>query len=146
MLSGKMILVIDDEPDVVTYLMTVLEDHGYRTLQASSAAEGSAIAREQGPDLICLDIMMPKRSGIALYEELKRDEKTRCIPVLFVSAFSRAHAFGQAEFRRLASEGHTPEPQGYIEKPIHVPAFLDAVASVVGPGAARSPVGEGGGQ
>jgi twitching motility two-component system response regulator PilH len=144
-LSGKRILIIDDEPDVVTYLTTVLEDHGYRALQASSAAAGAAIAREEAPDLICLDIMMPKRSGIALYEELKRDETTRSIPVLFVSAFNRAHAFGQAEFRQLAADGHVPEPQGYLEKPIDVPVFLEVVASLVGTAAARTQVGEGGG-
>ena len=77
----KRILVIDDEPPILTYLTTVLEDHGFEIRSATDAESGMTAALAFPPDLICLDIMMPKRSGLALYQELKRHPATRPVPV-----------------------------------------------------------------
>ena len=85
------ILVIDDEPSIVAYLTTLLEDEGYETRSASDAESGMALARECEPDLICLDIMMPKRTGIALYRMMRRDPDLEQVPVLFVSGYTQAH-------------------------------------------------------
>ena len=129
--NKKKILVIDDESSIVTYLTTVLEDGGYETCFATNAEAGLSLAREQRPDVITLDIMMPRRSGVALYQELKIDPELRDIPVVFVSAFSRSSGFGPASFRKLVPDERIPIPGVYLEKPVAVPEFLRAVASLL---------------
>jgi len=129
--SSKKVLVIDDELSIVAYLMAVLEDEGYKTCSATDAEEGLAVAREQLPDLITLDIMMPKRSGIALYRDLKLDSELCGIPVILVSAFSQNNDFRPASFRKIVPDERIPIPEAYVEKPIDVAAFLETVASLV---------------
>ena len=63
----KKILVLDDEPHVVTYLETLLHDHGYETASASNGKEGMDKVRSEAPDLICLDISMPPPTGVRVY-------------------------------------------------------------------------------
>lgn len=128
--SGK-ILVIDDEPSIVAYLMAVLEDEGYETCSATDAEQGLALARREAPDLITLDIMMPRRSGIALYQDLKLDSVLQYIPVIFVSAFSRTNDFRPASFRKMVPDERVPVPEAYVEKPIKVSEFLEVVADLI---------------
>ena len=72
---GKKIMVVDDEPDIITYLTTLLEENGYETESAKDGVDGLKKIRESRPDLVCLDILMPEKSGIGLYRELKKDER-----------------------------------------------------------------------
>ncbi len=139
-------MVIDDESSIIAYLTTVLEDEGYDTCSAMDAEEAVAVARQQQPDLITLDIMMPKRSGIALYQQLKLDDNLRRIPVVFVSAFSRSSGVGPASFRKMIPDERVPVPDVYLEKPVAVPEFLETVASLIesteadaGPGSGEAP-------
>ena len=132
--SVKKVLIVDDEPDVVTYLTMVLEDQGYETLGAGNAEDALAAARRAGADLICLDIMMPKRSGLSLYRQIKQDPSLRAIPALFVSAFSKAQDFTRSRFRALISDQDIPLPEGFIEKPIEIDEFIQAVQAIIGPG------------
>ena len=92
------------------------------------------LARKHRPDLICLDIMMPKRTGIALYEDFKSDPDLKAIPVIFVSAFSQVHDMKLPEyFHKVVSErAEIPDPEAYVEKPIKPTEFIDIVASVIG--------------
>jgi len=143
--SIKKVLVIDDESSIVTYLRTVLEDEGYKTCSANDAEEGLAVAREQLPDLITLDIMMPKRSGIALYQDLKLDSELCGIPVIIVSAFSRNSDFRPDSFRKIVPDERIPIPEAYLEKPIVVTAFLQTVMSMIG-SIASQPLADGGEQ
>ena len=143
-LERKKIMVIDDESSIIAYLTTVLEDEGYQTCSAMDAEEAMAVAREQQPDLITLDIMMPKRSGIALYQELKLDEELRKIPVVFVSAFGRSSGVGPASFRKMIPDERVPVPDVYLEKPVVVSEFLKTVASLIESAEAGSGPGEGG--
>ncbi len=79
------VLVIDDETDSRLLMTHYLHDLGCRVLQASSASEGLALARERRPDLITLDLMMPGMSGWDLLRTLKQDDELRGIPVVVVS-------------------------------------------------------------
>ncbi len=127
----KTVLVIDDESSIIAYLTTVLEDEGYETCSANDCEEGMAAAREQRPDLITLDIMMPKRSGLSLYRDLKLDSELSSIPVIFVTAFNRGHDLWPTAFRRMVPDGQVPLPEGYVEKPIDVAAFLETVTFLI---------------
>jgi two-component system cell cycle response regulator DivK len=68
----KKILIVDDDPDVILFLSTLLEDHGYQTITASNGRDGLRRTRSDCPDLILLDLMMPQKSGISLLSDLKR--------------------------------------------------------------------------
>jgi CheY-like chemotaxis protein len=137
--TRRKILVVDDEPSIVAYLTSLLEDNGYETCSVTDAMEAMTAVREESPDLITLDIMMPKRSGITLYQDLKLDPELRTIPIVFVSAFSRTNDFRPGSFRKMVPDERVPVPEAYIEKPIDIPVFLEAVASLLGPATADCP-------
>jgi len=123
----RKIMIVDDEPDILLYLDTLLQDHGYRVIKAESAEEAWDKLREDKPDLLCLDIMMPKQSGIALYKKLKTDPYFKDVPTIFISAFSTAKDFTGRGFRKLVPDREVPEPEAYLEKPLNISSFLSTV-------------------
>lgn len=137
--ARKKILVIDDERSAIIYMSALLEDQGYDAFSATDPAEGLALALTRKPDLICLDIMMPKKSGVGLYRDIRRRPVLKDVPVLFVSAYTQVHNTLTPQdpefFRVLVMDEDIPEPNGYIEKPIVVTEFIGAIASLIGPGA-----------
>lgn len=118
------ILIIDDEPDIVTYLRTLLEDHHYHIISASDGKAGLELARRERPDLVCLDIMMPKKTGVAVYQEMKTDVELKNIPVIIISAYESAYSFKGQTFRRIIKDKSIPEPLRFFEKPIDIDSFL----------------------
>lgn len=124
-------MVVDDESSIIAYLTTLLEDNGYETFSAMDAEQALAVIGDQRPDLITLDIMMPKHSGIALYRDLKLDPGLRGIPVVFVTAFNRLSDVGPASFHRMIKDEGVPSPEAYIEKPVVVVEFLETVARLI---------------
>lgn len=121
------IMVIDDEPDIRTYLLAVLEDNGYETCSADEQGSVSEVVLRERPDLIILDIMMPRRSGISIYKELRADPALGRTPVALISGMSPAAAFTEAAFRKLAADDAIAMPEGFIEKPVKVQALLELV-------------------
>ena len=120
-LSPRRILIIDDDPDVVTYLETVFRDNGYEPLCATDGDTGLELARSQLPDLICLDISMPAPSGVRVYRELRGDPKLSGIPVVMVTGVLRQFE----EF--IGRRRQVPPPDGYIAKPFQVEELLGVV-------------------
>ena len=103
-------LVVDDDPEIVTFLSTLLELEGIESSVATSAAAALEQLAQARPDLVLLDIAMPDRDGIDLCKELKRDPRTAEVPVFVVSArpgkdvVERALAAGAEEFIRKPFE------------------------------------------
>jgi CheY-like chemotaxis protein len=129
----KKVLVVDDEQSILIYLTTVLEDTGYAACSAIDGQEGLSVARREKPDLVCLDVMMPKRSGVSLYEQIKRDPDLRPIPVMFISAYNQIRDLRDpVAFRKMIPDTAIPQPELCMEKPIKVPEFLKAVAELTG--------------
>jgi CheY-like chemotaxis protein len=120
----KKILIIDDEPDIVVYLTTLLEDHDYTVISASDGQAGLELARTENPDLVCLDIMMPRKTGVALYQEIKTDPQLKKLPCIIISAYESAYSFKGQAFRRIVQDRSIPAPLRFFEKPIDVPGFL----------------------
>ena len=139
-MSGK-VLIVDDEIDNVTYLVTVLEDAGYPVVSATTADEALRLARKDAPALICLDVMMPRRSGVSLYKELRSDPALRSVPTVFISAVENSANFRGARFRKLVPDRSIPEPDAFFEKPIDVAAFVRFVGDTLGPPAAGAAPG-----
>ncbi len=130
--KNKMILIVDDEPHVVTYLETLLQDNGFDTVAAVNGREAMQKVRSGKPDLICLDITMPEESGIRFYRDLKDDPALHSIPVFIVTAVT-GYAGDPESFRKfISSRKQVPPPEGFFAKPIVKQEFLDAVRKLLG--------------
>lgn len=108
------ILVIDDDPDFVAATKLVLESKPYQVVTAFDGDEGLKKARDESPDLIILDVIMPLKDGFMVCEQLKRDPGLRKIPVLMLTAF--ADKVGETSI--AVSQGLTLEAEDFIDKPI----------------------------
>jgi CheY-like chemotaxis protein len=121
MVSQKTILIVDDEPDVLTYLSTLLEDHGYATILAKDGEEALAKLKASLPDLITLDVSMPEKSGVKLYREIKEDPRWKKIPILIVTGVS-------GDFQKfISTRQQVPPPEGYLSKPINQEEILELI-------------------
>ena len=114
----KHILVIDDEPDVRTYLATLLQDNGYSVATADDGEQGWQQVQKTKPDLITLDITMPEQSGVRTYRDLKADDALGKIPVVVITAV------GEPMHDFLKGRHQVPNPEGFMAKPIDQEALL----------------------
>ena len=124
------VLIVDDELDMRTYLSTLMETSGYKPIVAGDGREGLQLAREKRPNLIILDIMMPREGGIQMYRELKTDANLKDIPVIVVSAIAKKTFFHSQNLLGSYMGTPLPEPEAYIEKPPE-PEELYAMTSKV---------------
>jgi len=122
------ILIVDDEVEQIEFASTILEPSGYTVITAMDGREGMKKAREEKPDLILLDVMMPERSGIGMYQELKHDKETKNIPVIIVTGIARG---GHFDDRMMRQDKDIPAPDGYIEKPMNPDAVLRMVSDLL---------------
>jgi twitching motility two-component system response regulator PilH len=121
--KGKKILVIDDEPDFVLYLQTLLEDSGFQVVTANDGASGIAKALSESPDLITLDITMPGKSGIQIYRDIRANDKMGSIPIFIVT--------GAVDFRQLMYQKTVQAPEGFLNKPIDKDTFLMTINKIL---------------
>ena len=91
-LKDKLVLVIDDESDARLLLLNLIEGYGCRVMAASSGEEGLRMARESRPDLITVDLVMPRMDGWQLVKALKNDPQLKQIPIVVVSIVANEHA------------------------------------------------------
>lgn len=129
--NSRKIMIVDDEQDIVDYMTIFLEDNGYEVASATDTDEIMPTVERFRPDLMLLDIVMPKKTGLAIYRVLKEEPEYRDMPILIVSAFSRSRDFPQAEFDRMIKESGLPEPGGYVEKPIDRKQLLELIGSLL---------------
>lgn len=87
----KKIMVVDDDPNIVDYLVSVFEDHGYLTCRASDGIVAYDVAKAEKPDLITLDLEMPNQWGPRFYRKLTQEEEFSDIPVIVISGLSGIH-------------------------------------------------------
>ncbi len=85
-MAQKTILVIDDEPELLAMIATVLKAEKYRVLTATHGEEGLRVARKDQPDLIILDIMMPEMDGWVVCRQLREHRRTKEIPIVMLTA------------------------------------------------------------
>ncbi|MBW2565381.1 MAG: response regulator [Deltaproteobacteria bacterium] len=129
---GKTILAVDDELQTRDFVSTVLEENGYTPVLAENGEEAMEIIRQNKPDLVILDIMMPKQSGIKMYRELKRTESFKDIPVIVCSGLPRrTYLRAQAALTETSGES-VPHPDAYLEKPVTPERLEDTIKKVLG--------------
>ena len=118
--SGIKILVVDDEPDILEFITYNLSKEGFKVSTAQNGHEALEVAKRDHPHIMILDIMMPEMDGYEVCERLKGDERTRDIPVIFLTAKS------EVEDER---KGFALGAVDYITKPISPPLLLARVAT-----------------
>jgi DNA-binding response OmpR family regulator len=122
------VAIVDDEQDVLTFLRLVLEDAGCLVLTCRHPASALERVAEFRPHLICLDLLMPERTGVSLYVETRHDARLADVPVLILSGLNARDAL----IDLLHREGDIPPPAGYIEKPVEAERFLEAARAALG--------------
>jgi CheY-like chemotaxis protein len=122
-LDGYKILVVDDEPDFVSFASAILEDNGAAVVAAYDGFEALEVARKENPDLITLDITMPGKDGKEVFEAMRKDPVLKSIPVCIIT--------GQPELRKLIYDRSVPPPNGYIDKPISEESLLKNVRRIL---------------
>ncbi len=126
-MDKKYILVVDDDPDLVETLAMMLESKGCEVGRAYDGIEGEESIRERRPDLVVLDIMMPRKDGYVLCGELKADEKTRDIPVVLLTAVGEA----VPSTSYTHADGMSTEADDYIAKPIDTEGLWEVVSALL---------------
>jgi len=124
---NKRILVVDDESDVREYLKAALKDAGFEVETACDGLEALESIRRNPPDLISLDLVMPKHSGVKCYRELQKDKTLSNIPVMTVTGHARDD-LGKADFEEMTMSG----PGVYLEKPVSPHSYVSAVRKLLG--------------
>ncbi len=136
---SKKILIVDDEPDTVTFISAVLEENGYASIGAKDGVEGLELLRKEHPDLVLLDLMMPKKSGITMFQEMRKDPSMSSIPVVVATGVSEVTGVDFRNFmykQPLRDEKKFVEttgltkytvPDGYLEKPLDPVELIKAV-------------------
>jgi two-component system, OmpR family, response regulator VicR len=119
----KCILCVEDEPEMIDLIRLILGRRGFEVKGATGGVEGLKMVREQHPDLVLLDLMMPDMDGWEVYQQIKADEKTRDIPVIVVTA--------KAQSIDKVLGLHIAKVDDYIAKPFSPQDLLNSVEKVL---------------
>jgi DNA-binding response OmpR family regulator len=122
--STKMILCIEDEQEMIDLIRLILSRRGFEIRGANGGKEGLEIIRNDHPDLVLLDLMMPEMDGWEVYQQMKADEATKNIPVIIVTA--------RAQSIEKVLGLHIAKVDDYIVKPFSPQELLTSVDNVLG--------------
>lgn len=122
----KTILVVEDDPVNGLVLLDFLEAHGYRVRLSKTGPDGVAAFAKDAPDMVLVDVLLPRKNGFEVCFDIKRTERGRTTPVLLMSAIYKdvAHAQGYARNELGA--------QGFLVKPFELGQLLTEVRSLIG--------------
>ncbi len=129
---AKKVLVVDDDPDVRLFSVTVLEENGYVPLEAANGEEGLKMIKKNKPALVLLDILMPRQSGIRLYRELKTDKSFKDIPIIILSGIAKKTFLRSQKALTEFGGKEVPEPKVYLEKPVEPEVLAEEIKKILG--------------
>jgi len=146
----KTVMLVDDDTHMITFLSAVLQDNGYAVMSASNGSEGLKLLKETLPDLLILDVMMPKKSGFTLFKQIRRDDELKELPVLMLTGVAQSlqemdeesedtmarpqdnlREALRKQIQEMRGEGLI-SPNMFVDKPIEPEAFIDRVAELIG--------------
>ena len=123
MSNEKLILVVDDDPDLVESVSMKLENEGFRVNRAYDGVEAWDRIKEEKPQMLILDVMMPRKNGYELCDEIKKDDQFKDITVLLLTAV--ADAVPSTTYTHM--DGKTTLADDFIPKPIDMDKLMDIV-------------------
>lgn len=119
MSDKKKVLVVDDEPDVQTFLSALFQDNGFDVVVAENGLDAWKKVEAEKPDLITLDMTMPEQTGVRTFRDLKAHEVYKSIPIIIVTGI------GEPMNNFLSRMRNSPQPEGFLSKPIDKKELLD---------------------
>jgi CheY-like chemotaxis protein len=122
-MSKKYVLIVDDDPDMVETVSMMLESKGFEVGKAYDGIEGTEAVQKRCPDLLVLDVMMPRKDGYTLCAELKKDDKTRDLPIILLTAVGEAVQSTSYSH----ADGMATEADDYIPKPVDTQTLVNAI-------------------
>ena len=125
--TNKTILIVDDEADVRKFLKAALIEAGFDVETASDGFEALEQVKKSKPDLISLDLVMPKKSGARFYHDLSRNPEWKDIPIIIVTGHARDDS-GRSDLKELTMSGTGI----YLEKPVKPDNYIAAVKNILG--------------
>jgi CheY-like chemotaxis protein len=123
----KTVLVVDDEEDVRRFLSAALTEAGFNVVTANDGIEALQRVQEHKPDLISLDLVMPRRSGARFHRHLMKNKEWAKIPIIIVTGHARDD-LGKSDLKELTMSG----PGIYLEKPVKPENYIAAVKKTLG--------------
>jgi twitching motility two-component system response regulator PilH len=129
---SKKVLVVDDDPDVRLFSVTVLEENGYTPLEAEDGESGLKMIKAEKPDLVILDVLMPRQSGVRLYRELKTTKALKDLKVIILSGIAKKTFLRSQKALTEFGGAEIPEPEIYLEKPVEPDELADVIKQVLG--------------
>ena len=146
----KKVLVVDDDENTVKFLSAALEENGYEPVAAFNGREGLEKVKSENPDLVLLDVMMPKKTGFVLFKQLRRDDKYKDLPVIMLTGvaevlddldaqsddtherpFDSLREAMRKSIREMRDEGLI-KPDMFIDKPIDPELVIAKVKELIG--------------
>jgi DNA-binding response OmpR family regulator len=147
---AKKVLVVDDDENTVKFLSAALEENGYEPVAAFNGREGLEKVKSENPDLVLLDVMMPKKTGFVLFKQLRRDDKYKDLPVIMLTGvaevlddldaqsddtherpFDSLREAMRKSIREMRDEGLI-KPDMFIDKPIDPELVIAKVKELIG--------------
>jgi len=142
------ILIVDDSDEIVAYYTEILEEYGYEYSVARDGKTAMESMREIRPDLVLLDVMMPRKNGIAVFKKMKQDPELEGVPVVIITGASKATGVEMTtgeenpkqtyeddlarEFGvQLREQLQNLTPQGFIEKPVEPEQLISKIRSLL---------------
>ena len=122
-MSKGRVVIVEDEPHIVLSLEFLLQREGYDTTSAADGEEGLALVKRLRPDVVLLDIMMPKRNGYQVCQAIKSDPDLAAIPIIMLSAKGQ-----EVEILKGLELGAS----AYITKPFYPNELIDSINQVLG--------------
>jgi CheY-like chemotaxis protein len=128
--SEKKILVVDDEPDIRNFLTTCIQDAGFMVDSAVDGQDALEKLEKEIPDLMTLDMVMPRKSGIELIRTLRKNEKWSKLPVIVITAHAR-NEFASEDIKSFNAFTSGLKPRRTIEKPVTPKVLLNTICQIL---------------
>jgi DNA-binding response OmpR family regulator len=125
-MGSKYVLIVDDDPDIVDTVTMMLESKGFEVGKAYDGIEGEESIGKRRPDLLILDVMMPRKDGYVLCSELKKKKETKDIPIILLTAVGDA----VPSTTYSHASGRTLEADDYIAKPVDFQQLMNSIESL----------------
>jgi len=126
------IMIIDDEPDIRIYLAAAAEDNGFEPVILDAESSVMDMIAVHKPDLVILDIMMPMRSGISIYKEIRTSPALKHTPIILISGMTGASDLMENGSQKLIGDACISKPEAFIEKPFDIDFLFTQIKKILG--------------
>lgn len=128
--TAKNILVVEDEKDFAELIACMLREEGFGVRIAQNGEEALKAVEEDAPDLITLDLQMPKKTGLMFFRQMRSKPAHWNIPVIVISGLSKGNREAETIIHSFLETGNVPKPEAYLEKPFEKRQLIELVNQV----------------